>query len=180
MRRLLPDPKPLTSDTLRPFFEEWYPRLVRSLRARINDPDQAEDIAQEAFVRLLDHNPRDPAAWLFTVAGNLATDQARIARGRARHLSVIRAEGATETDPGPEPPLLHAEAVSQVKGALAELSERDRELLLLHHEGWRYRDIAQRLGVAPSSIGSLLTRAQRRFAATLTTVVNHADRQTSL
>jgi RNA polymerase sigma-70 factor (ECF subfamily) len=167
------------SDALRPFFEEWYPRLVRHLRVRLEDPDQAEDIAQEAFVRLLDHTPDDPVAWLYSVAIHLATDQARVARGRARHLSLIRAERAADADPGPEHPMLHAEMVSRVRRVLNELSDRDRELLLLHHEGWRYREIAERLGVAPSSVGPLLTRALRRFAATLTTEGEHVARQTS-
>lgn len=167
--------------SLRQFFDEWYPRLVRYLRLRMADPDHAEDIAQEAFVRLLDHAPRDPVAWLFTVAANLATDHARVARGRARHLSLIRAERAADADPGPEVPLLRAEEVGRVRRALAALPERDRELLLLHHGGWRYRDIAARLGVAPSSVGSLLTRAQRRFASSITTMdLPDEDRQASL
>ena len=70
--------------TFRPFFEKWYPRLVRYLRARMGDEDQAEDIAQEAFVRLLDQAPRDPAAWLFTVAANLA---AKVPVGGVEHTS---------------------------------------------------------------------------------------------
>jgi hypothetical protein len=38
----------------RRFFDEWYPRLVLYLRARLGDEDHAEDVAQKAFVRLLD------------------------------------------------------------------------------------------------------------------------------
>jgi RNA polymerase sigma-70 factor, ECF subfamily len=147
----------------RPFFERWYPRLVRYLHARLGDVDQAEDIAQEAFVRLLDFRPDHPAAWLFTVAANLASDETRVAEGRRRHLALIRVEEAgDEVDPSEV--LVRSEEIAHVRRALAALSERDRTLLLLHHEGCRYREIAQHLGVAPSSVGSLLTRAQRRFA----------------
>jgi len=147
----------------RAFFEEWYPRLVRYLRARLGDADHAEDLAQEAFVRLLEHDPANPAAWLFTVATNLARDETRLAGGRRRHLALIRAEQrATVADAGTA--IVRAEEVGRVRRVLAGLAERDRTLLLLHHEGLRYRDIAAQLGVAPSSVGSLLTRAQRRFA----------------
>ena len=47
--------------------------------------------------------------------------------------------------------------------ALNALASRDRQLLLLHHDGLSYREIAVRLTLAPSSVGSLLTRAHRRF-----------------
>jgi RNA polymerase sigma-70 factor (ECF subfamily) len=167
-------------DPLRSLFELWYPRLVRYLRRRVADADQAEDIAQEAFVRLLDHRPRDPAAWLFSVATNLATDEARLARGRARRLSVIRAAAALERDPGPEERMVAADDAERVRRALMALSVRDRTLLVLHHHGWRYREIAARVGVAPSSVGSLLTRAERRLAALLASDLTHAERRASL
>lgn len=152
--------------SFRSFFDEWYPRLVLYLRARLGDADHAEDIAQEAFVRLLDNTPRDRVGWLFAVASNLAVDQQRVANGRARHLTLMRAARKGSADPGPEQELLRAELVTRVRTALAALPERDRDLLLLRHGGWPYRDIARALGVAPSSVGSLLTRAERRFAST--------------
>jgi len=155
---------------LRPFFEQWYPRLVRVLRARLGDADQAEDIAQEAFVRLLDARPQDPKAWLFAVASNLATDHTRVARGRARHLALISDELGGRAASEPEDTLLHAEEMERVRQALAALPERDRTLLLLHHEGFRYREIAEQLGLAAASVGSLLTRAQRRFARSYETL----------
>jgi RNA polymerase sigma-70 factor (ECF subfamily) len=151
---------------VRAFFDLWYPRLVRYLCARVGDRDQAEDLAQEAFVRLVHHRPREPRSWLFTVAENLARDEARLARGRSRHLQVISAERREELDPGPEPELVAREDTERVRRALAGLPERDRSLLLLHHAGFRYGEIAREVGVAPGSVGSLLTRAQRRFLET--------------
>ena len=164
----------------RRFFEEWYPRLVRYLRARLGDADHAEDIAQEAFIRLLDHEPRDPAAWLFSVANNLVVDDARIASGRSRHLALIRADRAVSADASPEQPLIRAEEAARVRHALAVLPERDRILLVLHHDGLRYRDIARQLGVAPSSVGSLLTRAQRRFVRSFAALNGDETRHASL
>jgi RNA polymerase sigma-70 factor (ECF subfamily) len=166
--------------SFRKFFDEWYPRLVLYLRARFGDEDHAEDIAQEAFVRLLDNSPRDAVGWLYAVASNLAIDQQRVANGRARHLTLIRVAREGSADPGPEQSLLREEEIARVRAALAGLPERDRELLLLRHGGWRYRDIARVLGVAPSSIGSLLTRAERRFAATFVESNDDDDSRASL
>jgi RNA polymerase sigma-70 factor (ECF subfamily) len=148
---------------VRSIFTEWYPRLVRFLRARLADPDRAEDLAQEAFVRLLNERPRKPGAWLLTVAARLAIDDARAARGRARHLTLLGAESASDADPGPEPSLLRGDEIARVRRALGALAERDRMLLLLHADGARYREIAAHVGVAPSSVGTLLARAQRRL-----------------
>src|SRR5690606_18220711 len=113
-RRGTADGEPM-NQSFRSFFDEWYPRLVLYLRARLGDVDHAEDIAQEAFVRLLDNTPRDKVSWLFTVASNLAVDQQRIADGRARHLTLIRASREGSADPGPEQELLRAELISRVR-----------------------------------------------------------------
>jgi RNA polymerase sigma factor (sigma-70 family) len=148
---------------LRRTFERWYPRLVRFLYARLGDADQAEDLAQEAFVRLLRVRPRDSGPWLFTVAANLARDELRLAKGHARHLALISAETAERIAGDPESAATRIHELERVRRALASLPERDRDLLLLHSDGFRYREIAQHVGVAPSSVGPLLTRAQRRF-----------------
>jgi RNA polymerase sigma-70 factor (ECF subfamily) len=146
--------------TLRALFEQCYAPLVRVLSARYGDADAAEDHAQEAFVRLVDAAPRDPRRWVAAVAQNLARDEARLTRGRARRLLLL--DGAA-TAPGADARLEREEEGAAARRALARLSPRDRELLLLHHDGVRYRDIAARLGVAPSSVGPLLARAHRRF-----------------
>ena len=148
--------------SVRSFFDEWYPTLVRSLRRRLGDADLAEDIAQEAFVRLLDHQPTNPRAWLFTVAVNLVSDHTRSAAGRARRLALVDRDGARGD--APDAVLARADLVQEVHATLARLSERDRTLLLLHHGGYSYAEVAERIGVAPSSVGPLVTRAQRRFA----------------
>lgn len=138
-------------------FHTWYPRLVAAISRRLGNRDEAEDVAQDAFIRLLDHEPTDPSAWLFTVAGRLATDRQRAAERRQRLV----------VDPKVETPLdealLEREQLATVRRVLDGMPDRDRRLLLMHHDGMHYRDIAGRLGVAASSVGSLLTRAHRRF-----------------
>jgi RNA polymerase sigma-70 factor (ECF subfamily) len=147
-------------------FKSWYARLVASARRRLDNVDDAEDVAQEAFVRLLDEEPADAPAWLFTVAGRLATDRQRMTRRRDR----ITAQRALELEPSSagdsaEHRMERAETIRAVRATLEALPRRDRVLLLMHHDGVPYREIAARLGLSTSSIGSLLTRAHRRFLA---------------
>ena len=48
-----------------------FPDLVRFLHRKVWDPDRARDLAQEAFVRALQHDPRRPRPWLFQVAAKI-------------------------------------------------------------------------------------------------------------
>jgi RNA polymerase sigma-70 factor (ECF subfamily) len=144
-------------------FRRLYPHLFRYLNRLTGDPDLAEDVAQESFVRLLDRGLTEEEArlWLFTVATNLVRDGARKAARRQRILA------ATPVIPAPLPrPDEVAERGSEVEGVRAVLEglpARDREILLMREEGFSYAEIARAAGVAPGSVGTLLARALRRF-----------------
>jgi RNA polymerase sigma factor (sigma-70 family) len=150
-------------------FDGVYPELFRYCARLTSDRDLAEDIAQEAFVRLLDRRiPGDRAglrAWLFKVATHLVRDRVRIARNRERLLEanpVVPSE--TET---PDQAVERGERIAMVREALDTLDERDRSLLLLREEGFEYRELAEIIGVQVTSVGTLLARARRRFAEAL-------------
>src|SRR5574342_127204 len=68
-------------------YRETYADLVRFLHRKVWDADQARDLAQETFVRALDHDPDNPRAFVFTIAVNLARDEARAAIRRKKHLT---------------------------------------------------------------------------------------------
>ena len=140
--------------------------LVRYLYRKVWDAERAQDLAQEAFVRVLDDSPDNARAWLFTVAANLARDEARMVVRRKKHLTLIRAE-TDEAVPGPDPvDRLEREAqVEAARKALDELSDRDREVLLLWDSGFNYREIADRTGLAIGAIGTTLARARKRLVA---------------
>ncbi|NIM51160.1 MAG: sigma-70 family RNA polymerase sigma factor [Gemmatimonadales bacterium] len=137
--------------------------LVRFLHRKVWDPDRAHDLAQEAFVRALNHEPDNPRAWLFTVAGNLARDEARAAIRRKRHLTLIKTEAAEQAVADPAQELEHEQRMRAVREALARLSERDRDVLLLWGAGLSYGEIAAESGLAPGAIGTTLARARRRL-----------------
>lgn len=150
-------------------WSEWYRTtygdLVRFLYRKVWDADRAHDLAQETFMRALDQQPEHPRAWLFTVAVNLARDEARTVLRRKRHLALIKSEaersGAGDRDPGVE--LEQKEAAAAVRRTLEKLSEQDREVLLLWDAGLSYQEISAQTGLAVGAIGTTLARARRRL-----------------
>lgn len=140
--------------------------LFRFLHAKVWDEERARDLAQETFVRALDHEPDEPRAWLFSVAANLARDEASTAIRRRRHLALLEAEAKEAGAASPAGPerVERAETRARVRAALERLSDRDREALLLWDAGLDYREIASRTGLAHGAIGTTLARARRRLA----------------
>ncbi len=144
-------------------FQRLYPSLFRYLHRLTGDADVAEDIAQESFVRLLKQPlPEDEVRpWLFTVAMNLVRDRARRTERRMRLLSTAPPLQAQSVRPDDHTE--RAERIEAVRAILDQLSERDRQLLLMREEGFKYEEIASVVGVAPASVGTLIARALRRF-----------------
>lgn len=141
-----------------------FPALVRFLYRKVWEADRAEDLAQEAFVRVLEHDPENPRAFVFTVAANLARDEARTAIRRRKHLELVKAEQPRSTAASPADELERHEQERMVQAALNALTERDREVLLLWDAGLDYDEIAAQTGLARSAIGTTLSRARRRLA----------------
>lgn len=144
-------------------FQQLYPSLYRYLHRLTGDPDVAEDIAQETFVRLLKQSlpEAEVRPWLFTVAMNLVRDGARKTERRNRLLQTapMLTSPTAPTDEAVE----RGEQIAVVRQALAKLVPRDQQLLLMREEGFKYEEIARVVGVAPASVGTLIARALRRF-----------------
>lgn len=146
-------------------YRSTFPDLVRFLHRKVWDAERARDLAQEAFVRALQHEPRRPRAWLFQVAANLARDEARMVLRRKKHLALLKTERELEEREGSDPgeALDEQERMQQVKEALESLSERDRDVLLLWDAGQSYTEIAEQTGLAVGAIGTTLSRARKRL-----------------
>lgn len=150
----------MTAD-LSELFQQYYESLVRMLYRRTGDRDRAEDLAQETFARAVAAPPTNPRPWLFAVALNLVREDGRRALRQGRRLELLRADDAPEQ--GPEVDLERGEQSAAVRAALATLSERDREALLLKAEGFNYQEIAATLGLSKGAVGTTLARARRRL-----------------
>jgi RNA polymerase sigma-70 factor (ECF subfamily) len=138
--------------------------LVRFLHRKVWDADRAKDLAQEVFVRSLDQDPDNPRAFVFTVANNLARDEARAAVRRKKHLTLIKGEATDHTDGADQSEELEQkERVESVRKALDELTEKDRTVLLLWDAGLNYEEIAEQSGLSKGAIGTTLARARKRL-----------------
>jgi RNA polymerase sigma-70 factor (ECF subfamily) len=148
-------------------YRSTFPDLVRFLHRKVWDAERARDLAQEAFVRALQHEPKRPRAWLFQVAANLARDEARTVIRRRKHLVLLRGEAEVQEeervkDPAAE--LSEQEQWGRVREALDALSDKDRDVLLLWDAGQSYTEIAKQTGLAVGAVGTTLARARRRLA----------------
>lgn len=152
-------------DELEELYRTTYTTVVRFLYRKVWDADRAHDLAQEVFIRAMKHKPEKPRAWLFAVAANLARDEARAAVRRKRHLTLLKDDPITQ----PSMPQAADEAVedderrAKVDGALAALTKRDREVLLLWDAGMSYPEIATQTGLAVGAVGTTLARARKRL-----------------
>jgi RNA polymerase sigma factor (sigma-70 family) len=162
----------------RRLFDERFTSLYRYLDRLSGDADLAEDLAQEAFVRLHARReiPDDPRAWLAAVASNLFRDDIRRSR-RRRTLLATQPEETTLGHIGPaaDQTVEAGEVRASVRKALDQLPLRDRQMLLLRHEGYSYREIATAVAVAETSVGTLLIRATEAFRAAFTDMNNASE-----
>ena len=150
-------------------FDELYPPLVRYCHRLTGDRDTAEDTAQEALVRLYTHKVEGPLpalrVWLFKTATHIVRDRYRVDENRRRLLEVNPVTPGAVEDP--ERRLERITDQARAREALEQLGERDREMLLMRYEGFRYKEIAEMVNVAATSVGTLLARAERRFLEVL-------------
>lgn len=145
-------------------FTAHYAAVVRYAIRRVGR-DGAQEVVAETFLtawRRLDRVPESALPWLYATARRLAANELR-RRDRARRLGERIDPPAPRDDP--------AERVPQrllVQTALASLSERDREVLLLTEwERLSSAEAAQVLGCTRAAVKVRLHRARRRFAAAL-------------
>jgi len=143
-------------------FEAHGPAVYRFALVLLRHREDAEDVVQEAFLKLLDHvrgggGAANLRGWLFTVAANACRDRIR---RRARWIP-----WTSDNDPAVDPPPLHDEdgRLRTVRHALSQLSPRDRLLVALRAQGLSYREIAAAARVRPVSVGRLLARALERW-----------------
>ncbi len=151
-------------------FRSYYEGVYRLLFRLVGSRDEAEDLAQEAFLRLYRqdfaaerrHNTR---AWLYRVATNLAHNARRGNLRRVGREDRAESQGLVATAPDPAEAALRQSERESVRRALARLPERQARLLLLRHSGLSYKELAEVEGIAPTSVGTLLARAEAAFAA---------------
>lgn len=128
-------------------------------RSIVRDEQEAEDVTQQVFTRMItaiggyEQRSTPFSSWLLRVTHNMAIDHIRRRRGVACDESNVVDEGREE---------LGAELSLAIRGALAELPEDQREVVVLRHiAGWSPGEIASHLGRSEDSVHGLHHRGRR-------------------
>jgi len=147
-------------------FQRHYTMVYGVLYRLVGTRAEAEDLAQDVFLKLY-RNPlrRDEnvAGWLYRVAINTGYNALRAGSRRDRRERFVGVE--SQQPPRPEDEVQQRELAARVRAALLQIPERDARLLVLSDAGFDYREMAEIVQVAPGSVGTLLARARKAFAA---------------
>jgi len=142
----------------------------------VGSREDALDLSQEAFARAFHARKAiDPArpfyAWYYTILRRLCLNWLRDRRNRRERLEEagwwIEQVALVQIDP-PDRALERREAHRRIAGALAQLSDAEREVLVLKEfEGLKYREIAERMGIPIGTVMSRLYSARAHLAGAL-------------
>jgi len=168
-------------------------RLLTVLRHLVGSPEQAEDLAQEVFLRVYRaRKTYTPGAkfstWLYTIANHVAANALRTQSRRhevtlqgrdsgpmgARPLDRILKASSSQM---PARQLDKMEMREIVRMSLDALNERQRlAILLSKFEGMSYGEIAEAMELSPQAIKSLLSRARENLREVLQPYIEHGER----
>lgn len=147
--------------------ESWLRTVVRS---RLNEPDAVEDVMQNIALAIVRHRSilneiNRIGAWLYQIAVRQVLMYRRTSgRRRKMHERLVYETADRSRQDCPLQNLLAAEAQTSVRQALDELSEIDRQMLMLKYaEGWSYLELAERLGVREDTIEYRLLKARKNL-----------------
>lgn len=168
-------------------YNRYRDRLVHFIRRKTGDPDRAEDLVQEAFVRVTRHLHRFDqskkfSTWIYTICSNLAKNELR---NRSRSPLVLFQKLTTNWEPDHRPLQFEDSAMKPDKmynnRYLEEAVEKTVEKLPEHHqlvfrlrelEGKSYEEIADITGVNLGTVKSRLHRARTSFAEMIEPLLN--------
>ena len=161
------------------------PRLFNYLLRQLHNEADAEDAAQESFVRVFQHrHTYDPrhrfTPWLYTIATNLARSRQR---HHARHPAISLESSGDPADgelkdrvasprPGPAEQMETAERAATVRHAVAQLPAELREpLLLAEYEELSHQEIGAILGCSPKAVEMRVYRARQQLRKDLASLL---------
>jgi RNA polymerase sigma-70 factor, ECF subfamily len=165
-------------------YEELYrlhhPRVVRLCRLLLADPHEAEDVAQEVFIKLLQAAKAETRTmawepWLTRVAVNACRDRRRSGWWKWRRAPRYPGDAGVQSvldrpsyGPTPEEEALGQELRGRIWQAFRELPARQQEVFVLRYlEGWSTDAVAEMLGLSVGTVKQHLFRAVHRLRAVI-------------
>jgi RNA polymerase sigma-70 factor (ECF subfamily) len=159
--------------------EAYHARCLRFARAMLRNADDAEDVVQDAFVRLYRALPRyedrqrfEP--WLFQILGNCCRSANTVHNREASRTSDDELALDRVVSPDDTGRLAEMGWSDAVRRALADVPEHNREIFLLHHiEEFSYEEIERMTGVRQSALKMRVKRAAEALRARLSSYKEH-------
>ncbi|MFO0877751.1 MAG: sigma-70 family RNA polymerase sigma factor [Gemmataceae bacterium] len=158
-------------------------RLVAVMTHLVSNAEEAEDLAQEVFLRVYrsrhKYRPRSKfSTWLFTIANNLALNHLRARQRRPIQTLAVEDSGPMGARPqeqlvpdpgtGPMQRIQKDELAQRIRQALDGLNERQRMAVVLNKfEDMGYAEIGEVMGLTTKAIKSLLSRARTNLRVAL-------------
>jgi len=138
-------------------YTQYFGKICKYLTFLIGNRQEAQDIAQEVFLRLLKSPPQEDnvLAWLLTVSKNTAINYLKEKGNRIKRekkyyeMNRISYEDFSE--------------VVHIREILDKMPEEQKNLILLKFSGYTYQEISKILGINLSSVGQMIARAQKKF-----------------
>jgi RNA polymerase sigma-70 factor (ECF subfamily) len=145
-------------------------RVLRIALRLLNNQQDAQDAAQETFLRLYKHlgrldldDARGCEPWLFRVTVNVCHDISR-KRGHSVALEDVALEDAPVVPPSAQHGMEHAQQLELVRRALGRLGEKERAALVLRDvEGLSTREVAAILGSSEATVRSQISTARLKL-----------------
>ena len=159
-----------SNDRLAEVFRTYNGTLVSYLASRLKSRQAAAEIAQEAYVRLLNHPDSakiiDLKSYLFRIANNIAIDASRRDHMHARALENADVRSSLQEQSigagGPENEIAARQTARLLRAAIEELPPKCRTAFILYKlQGESYEDIAERMNLTASMIRKYVIRALR-------------------
>ena len=156
-------------------YRTHHARVLRLCQLLLSDPHEAEEVAQEVFLKLFRAHPGDGqvlswGSWLTKVAINACRDRRRSGWWkwwRERHVEFVETGFSTDL-PTPEEAAVSNERRREIWSSFRELSTRQQEVFALRYvEGWSTEEVAATLGLSTGSIKRHLYRAVHHLRTAL-------------
>ena len=149
----------MSGPSLEQVYRDYQKNVLGYIQNRVGDPNLAEDITSDVFVKIAEHigdydaSKAGLSTWVYTIAGRTLTDYYR----SHREFDAIpeddgeegRMPAALVDNEGVETGMLLDEQLQQLTFALQGLTEKERDLIILHYySGMKLKDVAVRMGMS--------------------------------